>query len=154
MRIVATSLLRDSYHHSSKLFSVLQFYSFNLFSLFNTSYYSLNICCCSLYICVIVFNILFHFTPLINLDQWYQRGLLFICFLCACPRQDLGTRSWDLNQSSLCKISHIDPNNNSWGTRRNMMEQETLLNCCSRNPLHDKGMKLWITLHRSFGDCI
>jgi hypothetical protein len=31
MRVAATSLLRDNYHHSSKLFSVLQFYSFNIF---------------------------------------------------------------------------------------------------------------------------
>jgi hypothetical protein len=57
--VAATSLLRYSYHNLSKLFSVLQFYSFNLFYLFNRIYCSLDICCCSLYICVIVFSILF-----------------------------------------------------------------------------------------------
>jgi hypothetical protein len=88
MHLAATSFLRDSYHHYSKLFSVLQFYSFNLFYLFNRSYCSLDICCCSLYLYVIVFFVSLcyciqsgiHFVLLINPNQWYQSGFLFIYF--------------------------------------------------------------------------
>jgi hypothetical protein len=74
---------------------------------------------------------------------------LFI-FLRACLQQELGTRSWDSNQSSHYKIGHAKPDNNPRGTKINMMDKDILLKCCSRNPSHEKGMKLWTTSCRSY----
>jgi hypothetical protein len=40
--------------------------------------FSISLCYCIQYV--------IHFVPLINMDQWYQSGLLFICFsLCMSP---------------------------------------------------------------------
>jgi hypothetical protein len=80
MHVATTSLLRDRYHHSSKLFFVLQFYGFNLFHLFNRRYCSLDIFCYSSYLCVYCIQYVSQFVMLINLDQWYQSGLIFIYF--------------------------------------------------------------------------
>jgi hypothetical protein len=95
-----------------------------------------------LHISVLLYSICYSFRSTHKsgsvVSEWSCSSFIF---LCACPRQDLGTRSWDSNQSSLCKIGHAEPKKNPWGMRRKMMEQEILLKCCSRNPLHDKGMK-------------
>jgi hypothetical protein len=79
MCVAATSLLRDSYHHSSKCFSsaVLQFQPI---SLFNRRYCSLDICVILHISVFIVFSLLISSFLLLNLDQWYQSGLLFIYF--------------------------------------------------------------------------
>jgi hypothetical protein len=96
MHVAATSLLRDSYHYSSKLFSVMQFYSFNLFYLFNRSYCSLDICCCSLYLLFYFTQSIIHFVLLINLDQWYQSSLPSFFFVHVPDKiwvQEVGTQT-------------------------------------------------------------
>jgi hypothetical protein len=141
MCIEATSLLRDSYHHSSKLFSVLQFYSFNLFYLFNRSYCSLDIFCCSC-ISVLLYSIYYSFhSTHKSRSVVSKKSALHLFFFVHVPDkiwvQEVGTRT---NRSFARSIAS-EPEQNSWGMRRKMMEQEILLKCFSRNPLCDKGMK-------------
>jgi hypothetical protein len=59
---------------------------------------------------------------------------LHLFFLHACPRQGLGTRSWDSNQSIHYQIGHAELANNPWETKINMIERDILLKFFSRNP--------------------
>jgi hypothetical protein len=78
MHIETTSLLRDSYHHSRKLFSVVQFYSFILFHLFNRIYCSLDIYFFSSYFCFIVFILLYVLTFVGKKKPIHSPYLLFV----------------------------------------------------------------------------
>jgi hypothetical protein len=69
-----------------------------------------------------------------------KRSSLYL-FLYACPQRGQGIRSWDTNYLSLCKIILVNPDNLPWWKKRETIEHEILLNCCSRKPSHDKGMR-------------
>jgi hypothetical protein len=79
MHVAATSLLIDSYHHSSKCFSsvVLQFQpiSFIQYKILFTGYL-----CCSSYLYVYCIQFVNQFIPLLNPNHWYQSGPLLIYF--------------------------------------------------------------------------
>jgi hypothetical protein len=77
MCVATTYLLRDSYHHSSKLFQFCSFIVSSYF-IYSIEYIVHWIYVCSSYLYVYCIQSVNQFVPLLNMDQWYQSGMLFI----------------------------------------------------------------------------
>jgi hypothetical protein len=79
MCIETTSLLRDSYHHSSKLFHLCNF-TISTYYIYSIEvivhWLSFVVLCISL----LWYSIYYSFCSTHKSDHWYQSGMLFICF--------------------------------------------------------------------------
>jgi hypothetical protein len=141
MCVAATSLLRDSYHHSSKLFSVLQFYSFNYF-IYSIEVIVHWISVVVLNISVLLYSVCYSFCSIhksrsMVLEQSSLHLFFFVHVLDKIWVQEVGTRT----SRAFARSAMLSLTTTHGGREEMIMDKDILLKCFLRNPLRDKGTK-------------